>query len=723
MNTAGRRRGVPAWWLAAVVMLCVSVPALACTEHRQDIGDIATIILVPGVVGDPEATAIACLKRYGYSPQRAGDVASKLPKGVVVRTNPAEATTPIDLRVENFQSVPVTYWVSSGQREVPNVVGDSVIVARIKLALKSFALGEITRRPSEGTAGRILEQSPEAGTTVPAEQSVDVVVSAEYPRVPDVIGQDERQATGNLADAGFEANNRGTVPSDKSAGFIVRTDPIASTPTRPGSTVNYWVTSGQNTVPDLRRLTREQAAERLASAGFVVGQAQERVDLGDPGVVVDQRPAAGEIAAVGTGVSVWISETLLVPDVVGKTEEQANAELVARNLSGVRDGEDASPRPRGEVLVTEPVAGTKVMDSATVHYRITSGSNTVPNVVGMTTEEAASKLDAEAFEPGQTTMRPAAGPPGIILEQRPAGGELLAVGQKVDVTVSSDLPTVPEIVGEARNTAEDMLQRDTFVPRLAGDEPSPKPRGIVLRADPPAGTKRDVGATVDYWIASGENLVPDLLGKFHQDARRDARQNGFKLDDPTYRYARESSNQVVEQTPAAGELLELDSSIAVVLGSNIPPVPNVVRMTPDEAMLALDAAGMTVAPLRKRYGTTGNGRVAEQQPAAGTVMPSDQPGQVTLTIASPLVPIMAGSTALLGLLAGAWWTQMRPWPWHWPPALRMRASLEAPGATWPKLGPLDHDPTRDVRMRVALIPGDTTFPEPLLIIRTEVRHD
>lgn len=724
MNPRHRRCGFAGWLLAGLVSWCVSGTALACNEHRQSPGgDLPTVTLVPGVVGDPEGIAVACLQRYGYTPQPGGEEASRLPKGVVVRTSPEEGTTPIQSGAEIFQPIPVTYWVSNGEREVPNVVGDDLTVARIKLALKQFAVGEVTRQEHDGAPDIVLEQTPEAGSTAPPQSSVNLLVSEENPRVPDVVGQLDTQATTLLGNAGFAGSQQGTQDGPQRAGIVVRTDPAANTRAKRGSSVGYWVTSGRNTVPEVRRLSRDDAARKLASEGFALGQVQEKVDLGNPGIVIEQQPVAGTIADVGSGVAVAISKPLVVPTLVGKSEEQANAELQALDLRGVRDGEDNSPKPRGEVLVIVPAAGTRVMNGTAVRYRITSGKNLVPGVLEETAEGARGILEREGFALGDVATRRAAGTQDHIAAQQPAEGATLAVGGRVDIVIRSPLPVVPNVVDKSERDAQQLLRENAFQPRNAGEEPSLKQRGTVLRTDPPAGEKRDENASVDYWIASGQYKVPELAGVSKQDARVAAELDGFRLGEATYEYSTTSADKVIRQSPAARTLAELGTPIAIVVGSLTPPVPDVVGKTADEANALIAAARMTVAPdVHTRYALTRNGRVTAQQPAAGYVDPAGQPIQVTLTINSTLAPLVAGSSILMALLAGAWWTQVRPWPMHWPPTVGMRTTMHEAGAPWPEMTPLHYDPNHDVRLRVVVTPGETTLPDPLPILGTETRH-
>ena len=214
------------------------------------------------------------------------------------------------------------------------------------------------------------------------------------------------------------------------------------------------------------------------------------MDLGEPGRVVEQQPVPDTEANVGSPVAVWFSRELQVPNVVGSQTTEADAQLRTLHLQGQIGEEVASPKARGEVLATDPVAGTRVLENAIVRYRITSGRNPVPILKGTPTDEVDRTLNAAGFLLGTLSGRPDPGPKGFVLEQDPPGAEMHDVGTRVDVVISSDLPIVPNVVDQNDTDAERMIRDKTFTPQRAGEQKSPRPRGTVLRTDPSLGTWR-----------------------------------------------------------------------------------------------------------------------------------------------------------------------------------------------------------------------------------------
>ena len=86
------------------------------------------------------------------------------------------------------------------------MVGQSRAAAEATLTNAKLAAGAVTQQTStEQSPGTVLEQSPAAGSSLPAGGTVNLTV-AQAPTetaVPNVIGQNEAQASAALGRAGF----------------------------------------------------------------------------------------------------------------------------------------------------------------------------------------------------------------------------------------------------------------------------------------------------------------------------------------------------------------------------------------------------------------------------------------------------------------------------------------------------------------------------------------
>lgn len=141
--------------------------------------------------------------------------------------------------------------------QVPTLIGQSVFQASDTLAEAGLALGAQEEISSETAAeGKIISQSPEAGTEVEAGSSVSVTVSTgpSTVEVPDLDGLSHSEVSTALAAAGLKLGRQNEVPSETvPEGEVMDQAPAAGTKAKRGSSVSVTVSRGSETVrvPDL----------------------------------------------------------------------------------------------------------------------------------------------------------------------------------------------------------------------------------------------------------------------------------------------------------------------------------------------------------------------------------------------------------------------------------------------------------------------------------------
>jgi eukaryotic-like serine/threonine-protein kinase len=129
-------------------------------------------ILVPDVVHFDEAEARKVILAAGLVVGREDSVESSMEAGVVVQTRPAgglarDAGTPVDLILSN----------GPPRSGVPSVVGMSLDDARRMVQRVGLVVGGVRVSASQGPAGVVLEQNPQAGARLVRGSRVDLVVS------------------------------------------------------------------------------------------------------------------------------------------------------------------------------------------------------------------------------------------------------------------------------------------------------------------------------------------------------------------------------------------------------------------------------------------------------------------------------------------------------------------------------------------------------------------
>jgi serine/threonine-protein kinase len=198
----------------------------------------------------------------------------------------------------------------------------------------------------------------------------------------------------------------------------------------------------------------------------------------------------------------------------------------------------------------------------------------VPNLDGLTVEQAASTLQEFDLRLGAQTPEVSERPEGRIIAQQPAAGETLEQGQAVNVTISSGLEqaTVPQLIGLTSIDAVRTALADAGLELGSIREvDSPQPSEYVLEQDPPEGIQVNSGSRVAITVSSGLIGVPDLIGATEAQARTDLVQAGF-VPEVLYQEAdAEVAGTVIAQSPQAGGGLDRGATVVITVATAPPP--------------------------------------------------------------------------------------------------------------------------------------------------------
>jgi serine/threonine-protein kinase len=193
-------------------------------------------------------------------------------------------------------------------------------------------------------------------------------------------------------------------------------------------------------VPSVVGGTVEQAQQALAERDLVLGDTTERADAEAPaGTILEQDPAAETLVDPQTTVDVVVSagpETTLVPQIVGIELAEARPLVVSAQLVLGTVTPQPSERPEGVVLSVDPPEGSEVAVGSTVNVTVSSGTTTVPDVVGLPSGEAEAILTQAGFEVRTTQQTTSAQPAGTVVFQAPPAGTEVTAGTRVAITVA-----------------------------------------------------------------------------------------------------------------------------------------------------------------------------------------------------------------------------------------------------------------------------------------------
>jgi serine/threonine-protein kinase len=287
---------------------------------------------------------------------------------------------------------------SGSQVTVPDVSGQSEQEATLTIVHHGLTPAPSLQSSSIVPAGRVISQSPAAGTSVAKGSHVSFAVSAgpASKGLVNVEGLTAEQAEAKLRAAGFKPARKYEASTTVPNGKVIGTSPSAGTETQLGSTVTLIVSSGPAPVrvPNVVGQSRSAAEATLENAGLAVGTVTSKVAAGQTaGNVISQSPAAGSNLHAGEKVSLTVAQAsneVAVPDVRGKGEAPASAALGAAGLTPrVVSVTTAEQSQVGIVLTQSPTAGAKVHKGAVVTIGIgTLGSSTTPTTTTTTTTPA-----------------------------------------------------------------------------------------------------------------------------------------------------------------------------------------------------------------------------------------------------------------------------------------------------------------------------------------------
>ncbi len=204
----------------------------------------------------------------------------------------------------------------------------------------------------------------------------------------------------------------------------------------------------------------------------------------------------------------------------------------------------------------------------------TVGKVQVPNLDGLTIEQATNALDDFQLRLGAQTPEVSDRPSGTIIAQQPAAGETLEQNQAVNVTISGGLEqaTVPQLVGLTSLDSVRLALSDANLQLgTIKEKASSQPTGYVLAQDPPEGTQVEAGSMISISVSSGQVRVPAVIGVSEAQARSDLVQVGLdaqvvKQSDDTV-----ASGTVLAQSPLPGTAVDRGTLVTITVA--IAPEP------------------------------------------------------------------------------------------------------------------------------------------------------
>ena len=187
--------------------------------------------------------------------------------------------------------------------KVPTLVGLTEQQAREQADANHWKVRKLDGREDGSTPGNVIDQDPDAGQSLAEDKTVTITVSLGNTLVTvptDLVGKTVEDATAQSQATSLDLGTQ-TPQHDETApaGTIVLVDPATPAQLPKGEKVNVTVSDGPapRTVPQLSpAMTFEQASQALAAAGLVGVQSDELNRFSDAvpaGQIIGTDPPAG----------------------------------------------------------------------------------------------------------------------------------------------------------------------------------------------------------------------------------------------------------------------------------------------------------------------------------------------------------------------------------------------------------------------------------------------
>lgn len=243
------------------------------------------------------------------------------------------------------------------------------------------------------------------------------------------------------------------------------------------------------------------------------------------------------LAAAGTAFATYQMELWgghVVPDVVGKSQADATYELERQGFS-VRWTQVKSDDVEGKVLLTDPSAGSRRESGSEVVIHV-SMARTVPDVMGLSREDATALFESEECENVEYQTVKSDEAEGSVLAVDPAVGTKVKATTHIVVQIATPY-LVPNVVGMGKDEAEAALAEEGFSADVKWVYSEEVEEGQVVSTEPEAGSKLASGSSVVVNVAKSRarELVDATYSYFHSS-------DTFFFDGVTYEIDPESTS-------------------------------------------------------------------------------------------------------------------------------------------------------------------------------------
>jgi eukaryotic-like serine/threonine-protein kinase len=385
----------------------------------------------------------------------------------------------------------------------------------------------------------------------------------------------------------------------------------------------------------------------------------------------------GVVYFIGQNANWWgTPATIPVPYLKGDPEAQAQSILKAKGFKHVQlqDGPSGLV-PHGQVIGTNPGAGSAVPPNHTVYLNVSTGAPmaAIPTgLIGKSCGTAATTLNSANFKVKNVPQNSNSIVSGLVISTQPPGGQRYQQGDTVKVICSAgqQQTVVPDLQGLSAAVAGARLQADHLrVGNSATVASATIKAGLVAYTAPAGGSAQPWGTVVTLYISGGQETVPvpsDLVGETLQQAQKEL-QTSQLYNTVHYQPITNPSQDgyVISTNPKPGASVKQNSTVTLYIGEYTGPTTTTTVATTTTATTA--PVTTTTRPTTTTAGstTTTSAVTTTTAPATTTTSPvtttSAAAAATTTTAAAtaatspsvtPVTPVTSTTTPVPGSTGG-----------------------------------------------------------------------
>lgn len=401
------------------------------------------------------------------------------------------------------------------------------------------------------------------------------------------------------------------------------------------------------------------AAMREALECVLRGEPWQKVVIDDPGIIDDTDTGTGTIG-------------LFPPDEdKGKGKDGTGTVIVTGRDPGNWPGEEPPERPPYDGPNYDPAAPKRgglrwmrllavvlacliVVGGGVFAAAYGTMTDKVPNLVGLSQEEAIAALEDAGFHYVVEEDYSGADTAGKVLSQAPAADKRAWKKNPIALNVSmeEEQVSVPNVLGmEAEEAAAAMTDKGLKVTFQKKNDDSVK-KGCVLSQSLTGGKTAEKGTVITLTISTGADsiVMPDLMDMETEQAEATLKKAGFTNITKESGYsAYIEKGHVFEQEPKTGACIKADTKIILHESLGVNPsgsVPDVVGLDAEQAVGILQKCGYETTLVTEKDEDHKAGIVINQSVAGGKEAEKGTKIKLTVSIGTDklVVPYVIGMT-------------------------------------------------------------------------------